>query len=79
MDYVQTDLGCKQVWPASNFERTLMRESFLKCFADYAAYPNEEWDLSKEEAIYRGRDSRAGLDSLTVLLLSPKNLRGFSA
>lgn len=49
---------------------TLMRGSFSKCFADYAAYPNEERDLSEEEAIYLCRDSRAGLESLTACLLS---------
>lgn len=54
-----------------------MREYVSKCFVDYAAYPNEEWDLSREEAIYLCRDSRAGLDSLTQIPLSQKNLRRF--
>ena len=50
VDYVQIDLWYKQERPTSKFELTLMRESFLKCFADYAAYPNEEWDFQKRKS-----------------------------
>lgn len=55
-------------------ELALMRESFLKCLVDYVAYPNEECDLSKEEAIYLCVDSGAGLETF-MLLLSQKTWR----
>lgn len=46
----QTAWGANKKHPASKLEQTLMRERFfLKCFADYTAYPNEEWDLSKRK------------------------------
>lgn len=65
------------VWPANKkpcfkLWENINEEIFVKCFHDEAAYPNEEWDLSKEETIYRHRDSSADLDSLIVFLLSLK-------
>lgn len=49
------------VWPAN--------KPCLKLWENINEEIFVKWDFSKEEAIYRQRDSSAGLDSLIVFLL----------